>query len=474
MARPEAPNADTATSEPGPVPPVPPPDDRPGGPPDAGELTRLREEVSALHAKLDTRQRRSSAVGTLRRVVAAVLIAVTAFALAGSVVGVWAARTAMNTDRWVATVAPLPQNPQVSAAVADYATIQVFEAVDVEQRLRTVLPPQAAFVAGPVADQLAGKIREITTTVLRSDRFQSIWVELNRRAHVRAVAIINGSSDVVLARDNRVEIDLLPLINQVLRVLSAQLPTLFGKQLTLPDLNSGAIPVDLRDRVQETLGVTLPPNFAQFTVYDSGQLRAAQQAVAAAKRDLVLVVVATIVLLLIALAVSPVRRRTLLQLGLWLVVAAVAITAVLRAVRTQVLQEVPAGLYRDGVAAAFNVVFAQLRTRGTQLIWLGVLLAVVMYLIGPARGPRWLRHAVVTGGRAAGRGTSRGAHALGRYGPGWAGRHLDALRVGGLVAGALLALLLSSWTSLLVIAVLLAVYEVLVTLVGKSATTHLG
>jgi hypothetical protein len=103
-----------------------------------------------------------------------------------------------------------------------------------------------------------------------------------------------------------------------------------------------------------------------------------------------------------------------------------------------------------------------------------VLLAVIMYLIGPARGPRWLRHAVITGARAAGRSTSRGAHALGRHGPGWAGRHLDALRVGGLVAGALLALLLSSWTSLLVIAVLLAAYEGLVTVVGKSATTHLG
>jgi hypothetical protein len=463
-ARPEVPYAETG-------PDVPPPDDRPGGgAPDPEELARLRAEVSALHAKLDTRRRRSSIVGTLRRVVAAILIAVTAFALVASVVGVWAARTAMNTDRWVATVAPLPQNPQVSAAVADYATIQVFRAIDVEQRLRAVLPQQAAFIAGPVADQLAGKVRQTTTNVLRSDRFQSIWVELNRRAHARAVAIINGDSSVVVARENRVEIDLLPLINQVLRVLSAELPTLFGKQLALPDLTSGAIPDNLRDKVQETLGVTLPANFARFTVYDSGQLWAAQQAVAAAKRDLVMFVVATIVLLLIALVVSPVRRRTLLQLGLWLVVAAVAITAILRAVRTQVLQEVPGGLYRDGVAAAFSIVFAQLRTRGTQLIWIGLLLAVLMYLIGPGRGPRWLRHSVVVGGRAAGRGTRRGAHALAQHGPGWAAGYLDALRIGGLVVGAILALMLSSWTSLLVIVVLLAAYEVLVTVAARYAS----
>ena len=292
--------------------------------PDADEVTRLRTEVSALEAKLDHRRRRASTIVRLRGFVAAVLIALTAFALVGSVVGVWAARTALNTDRWVATVAPLPKNPQVATAVADYATNQVFQAINVEQRLQTVLPPQAAFIAGPVAGQLRDAVEKTVFNVLQSDRFQPIWQELTRQAHQRAVAIINGTSDVAVVREDRVEIDLLPLINQVLRQLSAQLPTLFGKQITLPDISSGAIPNNLRTRVEEQLGITLPANFAQFTVYDAGQLHAAQQAVVTVKRDLVLFVVGTVVLLLAALAVSPRRRRTLLQLGLWLVIAAVA------------------------------------------------------------------------------------------------------------------------------------------------------
>ena len=41
------------------------------------------------------------------------------------------------------------------------------------------------------------------------------------------------------------------------------------------------------------------------------------------------------------------------------------------------------------------------------------------------------------------------------------------VRVGGVVVAAVLALMLSSWTSLLVIAVVLAAYEVLVTLVAR-------
>jgi len=440
-----------------------------GDGPDAAELARLRAELAVLHGQLDSRRRRASIVRSLRRFTAAVVIALTAWALVASVVAVWAATTVLNTGRWVETVAPLPQNPQVAAAVADYTTNQVFQAIDVEQRLRTVLPPQAAFVAGPVASQVRDAVRKTVTNVLQSDRFQTIWVELNRRAHQRALAIINGTSDVVVARENRVEIDLLPLINQVLRELSTQLPTLFGKQLSLPDLSSGAIPDNLRARVQDALGVTLPENFAQFTVYDSGQLKAVQDAVTTAKRYLVLAVVATFVLLALALIISPWRRRTLLQLGLWLVIAAVTVTAILRAVRAQLLEQEPAGLYRDGLAATLTIVFGVLRTRGQQLIWIGALLAVAMYLIGPGRAPTWLRHQIAAGMRAAGRGLRTGGRAAATHGPGWIAGHVDVLRIAGLVVAVVLALVLSSWTVLLVIALVLAAYEVFVTVVGRAA-----
>jgi hypothetical protein len=441
----------------------------PAVPPDpdgAAELARLRAEVSTLHAQLDRRGRRGATVLALRRVAAAVLVAVAAFTLVAGVVGVWSARTALNTDRWVATVAPLPRDPQVAAAVADYATTQVFRAVDVEQRLRTVLPEQAAFVAAPLTGQLRDAVRRTVDNVLQSDRFQVLWVEINRRAHARAVAVLQGRSDVIVARDNRITIDLLPLINQVLRELSAQLPTLFGRQVTLPDLSSGAIPENLRVRVQDAVGVPLPANFAQFTVYDSGRLWAAQQALESARRGLVLYLAGALILLILALVISPARRRTLLQLGVWLVVAAVAITAALRAVRTQLLAEVPAGLYRDGVAATLTTVFSGLRARGEQIIWIGAALALLAYLVGPGRLPTWLRRAVARGGRAAGRLLRSGGKTAAAHGPGWIARHLDLLRIGGLVVALVLALILSSWTALLVTAVVLVIYEVLLTVIA--------
>src|SRR4051812_42708388 len=379
----------------------PPPDGPTGADPE--EVARMRAELSTLRARLDTGTRRARALRSVRGVTAAILVAVTAFALVASVVGGWAAATTLNTDRWVSTVAPLPQQPAVAAAVSQYATDQLFEVVDVEQRLRSVLPEQAGFVAGPLTSQVRDAIRKTVDKVLKSDRFQPIWIEANRRAHQQALAIINGTSSVITASGDHVKIDLLPLINQVLRQLSAQLPTLFGKQLTLPDISSGEIPANLRTRVEGALGVSLPANFAQFTMYDAGRLRAVQQSVVMFKRYLAVLFAGTVLLLVLALLVSPRRRRTLLQLGMWLVIAAVAVTAILRAVRGQLLQQIPAGTYRDGAAAAVTTITTLLRTRGVKLIWLGAILAVLMYLIGPGRVPVWLRHHVALGARAVGR-----------------------------------------------------------------------
>ncbi|GAA2706431.1 hypothetical protein [Actinoplanes palleronii] len=452
-------------------------DDTPPAPPaveeDApDELARLRAENAALRAQLQEhppgppRPPRPARGRAVRRAIAAVLAALAAFALVTSVVGLWAARTTLNTDRWVATVAPLPQDPAVSAAVAQYATTQLFEVIDVEQRLRTVLPQQAAFVAGPLTGQLREQVREVMTNVLRSDRFQLVWTELNRRLHQRLMAVLSGTSQVVTAYDDRIQIDLLPLINQALRELSAQLPTMFGKEITLPDLSSGAIPPGLRERVQEQLGVPLPANFAQFTVYDAGKLKAAQEAVTTAKRDLALFTGAAILLLIAAYVVSPARRRTTVQFGIWLVIAAVTVTAVLRAVRRELLAQVPDGTYRSGADAAMTSIFGLLRDRGTQLIVLGALLALLAYLVGPGRFPVWLRSQLARGGRATARGVRTGSGALATHAPGWIAAHLDPLRITGVVVAAVLALVLSSWTALLVIAILLIVYEITVTLIA--------
>ncbi|HEY6593089.1 MAG TPA: hypothetical protein VI011_03110 [Asanoa sp.] len=432
---------------------------------EADELARLQAELTALRTQVGARSRRGFAVTALRTTMAAVLVMLAAFLSVTSVVGLWAANTTLNTDRWVATIAPLPKDPQVAAAVAQYATTEVFRVVDLEQRLRTVLPEQAGVLVGPVVGQVRDYVRKTVTTVVQSDRFQVIWIEVNRRAHQQAMAILQGNSTVLATNGDMVKIDLLPLINQALRELSSELPNLFGRQITLPDISSGEIPANLRGIVENALGVTLPPNFAQFTFYDGGKLQAVQQALVTAKRGLALLVIVTLVLLLVGFVVSPRRRRTALQLGMWLVIAAVSITATLRAVRRQLEAQVPPGTYRDGVSHVIGTVTGLLRERGVQIIWLGVILALVAYLVGPGRLPQWIRRHVSTGARA----IARGGRVAVAHGPGWIARHLDPVRVAGVIVAVVAALLLSSWTGLFVVVIALAAFEVGVTVVARTA-----
>ncbi|MGH3849625.1 MAG: hypothetical protein ACRDRT_07975, partial [Pseudonocardiaceae bacterium] len=83
--------------------------------PTAAEVERLRSEVVDLRGRLDTRERRRILVHRSRAVLAAVLVALAGFGVVLSIIGIWVSRTPYDTDRWVATVGQLPQDPQVNA-----------------------------------------------------------------------------------------------------------------------------------------------------------------------------------------------------------------------------------------------------------------------------------------------------------------------------------------------------------------------
>ncbi|WP_320781517.1 hypothetical protein [Streptomyces sp. CRN 30] len=441
-----------------------------GDPAVESELERLRSEVAALRARAGTERRRRARTTAVRRAVAALLVPLVALCAVGAVIGVWAARTVFDTDRWVATVGPLPADPAVNAALSSYLTEELFGRLDVEQRLSKALPDRASFIAAPVTDAVHDHLRDAIGRLLGTEEFQDLWRSVNRSAHARIVAVLEDRAENVDVRGDTVTLNLLPLVNNLLHALEDRLPTVFGKEIDLPPVTSGEIPPGLRHRVEEALGVPLPPDFAQVKLHDRDRLGALQEAVRFCERALAGLLVAVPLLLGLALWVSPHPRRTLLQLGLWLVVATTALTAVLRAVRDQLLDEVRSGVHREGVRSALGDVLAPLHDRGVQLLWAGVALAVLAYLVGPGRFPVALRRWTLQGARAVGRLPSRVGQRAGSAASlrPWIGRNADVLRVAGVVVAVLTALWLSSWTGLLVAAAVLAAYEGAVALLARD------
>jgi hypothetical protein len=202
------------------------------------EVQRQRDELAALHKQLDTRGRHRQRITLLRQIVAAVLAFLAALGLTFSVIGLWAGNTTLNTDRWVATVTPLSQDPAVRAAVATYSTEQIFTTLNVEQRVKDALPPRAAFLASPLTGAVYGYVQDAVNKVIASPQFAQLWPQINRVAHQQAMDILNNNSAAVRNSGQTVTLNLLPVVNQVLSRLEQQVPSLFGKTVNLPTLTT--------------------------------------------------------------------------------------------------------------------------------------------------------------------------------------------------------------------------------------------
>ncbi|GMA25141.1 hypothetical protein GCM10025864_29000 [Luteimicrobium album] len=131
------------------------------------------------------------------------MLVVLAALLAISAVGARYVRSQLlDTDRYVATVAPLADDPDVQNAVATKVTDAIVQQLDLETLTRNALTaitdnaprvPDAIVGLAPVlAGQANGFIGDQVTRFVRSDNFANLWVQANRAAHANVVAVLTG------------------------------------------------------------------------------------------------------------------------------------------------------------------------------------------------------------------------------------------------------------------------------------------
>jgi hypothetical protein len=149
---------------------------------------------------------RMAATGRRRwRTMLAVLLIVLGSVLAPLAgVAVWARNQVTNTDRYVATVAPLASDPAIQNAIADQITAKIFSYLDV-QGLTTQavdalasrgLPPRLADQLQGLATPIANGVQSFTRTevgkLVQTQAFADVWVQANRLAHQALVKALTG------------------------------------------------------------------------------------------------------------------------------------------------------------------------------------------------------------------------------------------------------------------------------------------
>jgi hypothetical protein len=428
----------------------------------AEERSRLQAEVDGLRAELAATPRKR-AVRT-RGVVAVVLVVITSIVVTVSVTAVWARRNALNTDRWVATVGPIAEEPAVQQALGRYITDQAMTAIDPEELFESALPERGQILAAPLTSALRGFVNDQVDSFLASDAFQRLWVQINERAHRRVVQVLEGDLPPSLQIEgNDVVLNVVPLLNEVLARIGERSPEIFGRTVDLPTVTVDEIPEEAIQKVESALGRDLPENFGQFTVFDASRLQQVQDTVTLFNRLVVAAVVLAIVLIALTLWVSPRRRRTLLQLMVGIALGIVLIRRLGLRLEDDVVELVKPE-NQDAVKVVVGAFVSSLLDATAWILAGAAVIAAIALLTGPYGWAKALRRGTVSGAEAA---VNAARSVLNREPDdpvvAWVAAHREILQAGGIVVGILALLVLDlSWLGLFVLVALVVAYELVV------------
>jgi poly(3-hydroxybutyrate) depolymerase len=146
-----------------------------------------------------------------------------------SVVAVWANSQITDQSRYLDTVAPISESPEVQAAVTDNITNRVLGYVDVAaltteavSRLSAngTLPPALAgslnALAKPLADGVKGFVHDQVANVVSSQAFSDAWLQANRVAHQEVIGALTGEgAKGVQVSNGEVSVNIGPIVAEV-------------------------------------------------------------------------------------------------------------------------------------------------------------------------------------------------------------------------------------------------------------------
>ncbi|WP_327290707.1 hypothetical protein [Streptomyces sp. NBC_01198] len=352
-------------------------------------------------------------------VLSALLITLAAVLAPLSAIAVWVADEMADTDRYVATVAPLAGNPDVQDAVTDRVTDAAMAKIDLDSLLSKVAPGDEQDLkkalggpSGPITGAIRDLVRQTVARFVASDAFATLWDQLNRQAHAAFTGALTGDTDSpVKVKGDAVVLDLAPVVAQVKqRLLGRGL----GVASLIPDVRTDFTLVKSRDvqrvrngfRILQVAGNWLP--------------------------------VVTVALAVGGVLLAAHRRRAVAAAGLGVAAGLAALGIGLAIFRSVYLDHLAGSGNEAAAGAIYDQLVRFLWATVRMIITLGVVVALGAWLSG---GGRWAGRvtAAWVNGIAAVR-QSVGITTIGPVGP-WVHRHRHLLRWT-VVAGAALALLL--------------------------------
>jgi hypothetical protein len=376
-----------------------------------------------------------------------------------SVLGVWAANQVSNTDRYVANMAPLIDQPPIQHALSDRITSEITSRIDVPaltasasaELARANLPRLSALLTNfqaPIANGVDSLIGTTVSRAVASPAMATLWVTANRVAHQGIVRVLSGQGGGSLTVvNNQVVLNLGPLITQVKENLVARG---LGFASRIPTVNP------------------------TFPLFEAPNLAKAQQGYRLITTLRWVLPFLALVLFAAGIWVARRHRRALIGAALGLSASMLVLAIGLLIARAIYLNSVPQSvLPADAAAVLYDTLVRFIKEGLRVLLVIGLVVAAGAFLAGPSAAAVRTRRAV---GSGIGWVRARGERAGLRTGPvgTWVGAHKTLLRSAAVGVAVLIfvfwgqpSLAVVIWLVVLLL-VLLGVIELLAG--GSSAT----
>ena len=268
----------------------------------------------------------------------------------------WADRQLFDTQEWGDTSLEMLQNKEIQTQVADYAVSELYNNVDVDAELKSVLPGDLKSLSGPAAGGLRQVAGEGAQRALSDPRIQSLWQTANETAHKTLINILENKSSVVDTADGNVTLDLRPLI------------------------------VEIADQVGlgNTIGDKIPQDVGTVEIIKSSELSTAQTVTSVIKGTAL--IATALLLLLMALAIylaKGYRWLTLLNLAIALIIGAVIILILRSIAGGLVVNQLATPDVQPAAQAAYGIGTGLLKSIAWSIIWASLALIVISWLLSP-------------------------------------------------------------------------------------------
>jgi hypothetical protein len=269
-----------------------------------------------------------------------------------AVTAVWLRNTIFITDRFVETLAPLSTNPAIVDSVSTDITEELFQEVNVEQRVGEALPQQAVFLAPAIAAQLHSFVQDEAQQIISSERFNQIWTEALRRAHPKVIQVLGGGGEVLIVQSGTVTLDVGAAVDLVKNELNQRGITIFNNVST--DREIVLFQSERLARLQQTLNI----------IADLG----------------VALPIITLLLLLAAILISLNKIKFVIVTGIGLALAMIVLLLVLPVVKQQFV-EGAVEFTPEGAQAIYTTITRFLQQAAVAVLFMGLVIAGGTYFL---------------------------------------------------------------------------------------------